>query len=231
MGHCCLSPTWGDKGGLRPSSSPPSQSHSGPASLLSFDRTEEFLNRRSCCSRDTQLCGHTPGCVTPLCLCTACSHSLIHPSPPSSADQLLLIRQDSVRAVAASWEALPFRSGWDAPAASSCSPDLTFRRAPPEDRRWRMRPHKSDGDAEDLLQAGLQRVGLRIVGARRRHPFLRARGTQTESPHQVLVCPSAGVQARMPELSSCISYLLPSSFYPFACGAGVWGIGQGAARV
>lgn len=85
---------------------PPSPTHPGPAFLFSVDRWEEFLNRRSFCSSNTQLCGvpctHTPSCLTPLCLCTCCSRSLGHPSSPSSADQLLLIRQDPAQAVASS---------------------------------------------------------------------------------------------------------------------------------
>lgn len=75
-------------------------------------KKEEFLNRRSFCSSNTQLCGvpclHTSGGFILPGLCTCCSCSLRHLSPPSSADQLLLIRQDSAQAVASSREYLPF---------------------------------------------------------------------------------------------------------------------------
>lgn len=96
----------GDNGGLCPRACLPSQPHPGPAFLFSVDRREEFMNRRSFCSSKTPLrgvpCTHTPSCLTPLCLCTCCSRSLGHPFSPSSADQLLLIRQDSAQAVAPS---------------------------------------------------------------------------------------------------------------------------------
>lgn len=102
---------FGDNSVLNRSACLPSQPHPGSAFRFSANRREEFLNRSSFCSRNTQLrgvpCTHTQSCLTPLRLCTRCSSSLGHPSSPS-ADRLLLIRQDSTRAVASSPKFPPF---------------------------------------------------------------------------------------------------------------------------
>lgn len=192
------------------------------------------MNRRSFCSSKTPLrgvpCTHTPSCLTPLCLCTCCSRSLGHPFSPSSADQLLLIRQDSAQAVA--------------PSRISPIPGLNEMHllGVPAALAWLSYLRTGTGAGSPIKVIEMHRGCLGRASA---CGFADPRNgekapvsscvsdTSRISLPGACVPQSAGVQAPDARISFCISYLSPSpplAFIPLQVAHMCGGVGQGGSR-